>query len=224
MKPRCWILRIATAATGCAILIGVELIGNRLPAVLGYCLNLTRSEPPGIYRVIDGGNERGSLVWLKQPAGPAALILRRYAPANIPLIKRVAAIPGDLVQLDAHGLSVNRMLWPSSAALAHDAEGRSLPTYCFGAYRVRCGQLWVMSDHPRGIDSRYFGPVSEASVISRVLPVITWSSATTSQVIAFTYAISIAAVAVLLATMNMNIAYAQVIRPRELQQGMRRLQ
>src|SRR5690348_11643374 len=65
MKKRCWILRIATTATGLAVLIGTNLIGYRLPTALGYCLNLTPSEPVGIYRLVKGGAERGALVWLK---------------------------------------------------------------------------------------------------------------------------------------------------------------
>jgi conjugative transfer signal peptidase TraF len=189
-----------------------------LPTALGYCLNLTPSEPVGIYRAVAGGAERGALVWLKQPVGPVAYILHRYAPANIPLIKRVAALPGDIVRVSAHGVRVNGMLWPDSAALAGDAEGRSLRPYPFGTYRVRAQQFWVMSNHPRGIDSRYFGPVQEASVISRVVPVIIWSSPAASQALAFAYVISIAAVAMLLATTSVNKSYALIINPRELRQ------
>jgi conjugative transfer signal peptidase TraF len=218
MKRHCWILRIATAAAGCAILMGISLIGYRLPGALGYCLNLTPSEPVGIYRLVEGGAERGAFVWLKQPVGPAASILHRYAPANIPLIKRVAAIPGDVVQVGTLGIRIDGTLWRDSAPLDRDAEGRSLPAYPFGTYRVRAGQLWVMSDHSRGIDSRYFGPVPETSVISRVVPVITWPSPIGSQALAFAYVIAIAAVAMLFATMSVNKSYALIITPRELRQ------
>jgi len=216
MKRRSWILRIATASIGCAVLIGTGLIGCRLPTALGFCLNLTPSEPVGIYRLVAGDAERAALVWVKQPAGAAVSILHRYVPANIPLIKRVAAVPGDIVQIATPGVSINGMLWTDSAPLDRDAEGRSLEHYPFGSYRVPTGQLWVMSSNPRGIDSRYFGPVAKASVISRLVPVIIWSSPATSQALVLAYIVVIATAAVLLATAAVKNSYTLVINPREL--------
>ncbi len=216
MKKRCWTLRIVTVAVGYAVLLGTGLIGYRLPAALGYCLNLTPSEPVGIYRLAPGGAERGALVWLKQPTGPTALVLRRYAPANIPLIKRVAAVAGDVVQLGAHGVRIDGTLWPDSAPLDRDAEGQPLQHYQFGNYRVRTRQVWVLSQHPRGIDSRYFGPVAISSVISQLIPVIVWSSPAVSQALLFAYIVFIAAIAMLIAMAIVNSAYARFISPREL--------
>jgi conjugative transfer signal peptidase TraF len=165
--------RLAGAAIGSATLVAVCLTGAKLPAALGYCLNITPSEPVGIYQRIAGGAQRGTLVLLNQPRDSASSILGRYLPANIPLIKRVAAIEGDLVETSAYGVRVNGILWPDSAPLTHDLEGRSLRPYPFGIYRVPTGQLWVMSNHPRGLDSRYFGPVAEASVVTSLVPLVT---------------------------------------------------
>ena len=218
MTQGCWILRVVTSATGCAILMGVSLLGYRLPGALGYCLNLTPSEPVGIYHVVPGGAQRGVLVWLKQPEGPATSVLHRYIPANIPLIKRVGAIRGDIVQVGTLGVSIDGTLWPDSAPLHRDIEGRILQPYPFGTYRVPSGQLWVMSEHPRGIDSRYFGPVVETNVISQLVPVIIWSSQAASQMLVLAYIIFIATVAVLLAMATVKNAYALVINPRELTQ------
>jgi conjugative transfer signal peptidase TraF len=218
MKQRCWILRVVTAATGCAILTGVSVIGYRLPGALGYCLNLTPSEPVGIYHLVAGGAEHGVLVWLRQPEGPATSILHRYIPAYIPLIKRVAAIRGDIVQVGTLGVSIDGTLWPDSAPLHRDIEGRTLQPYPIGTYRVPAGQLWVMSEHPRGIDSRYFGPVIETNVISQLVPVVIWSSQTASQVLVLAYIFFIATIGVLLAMATVSNSYALVINPRELRQ------
>jgi type IV secretory pathway protease TraF len=98
VKRRCWMPRLAGAAIGSATLVAVCLTGAKLPAALGYCLNITPSEPVGIYQRIAGGAQRGTLVLLNQPRDSASSILGRYLPANIPLIKRVAAIEGDLVE------------------------------------------------------------------------------------------------------------------------------
>jgi conjugative transfer signal peptidase TraF len=216
MKRRCWILRIATAAIGCAVLTGIGLIGYRLPTTLGYCLNLTPSEPVGTYRLVAGGAARGTLVWLKQPTGPRGAVLHRYAPANILLIKRVAAVAGDVVQVEASGIRIGGTLWPDSTPLDRDVEGRSLNAYPFGTYRVHAGQIWVLSQHARGIDSRYFGPVAIGSVISQLVPVIVWSSPSMSQALLCAYIVFIAAIAMLMAMTIVNSSYAWFITPREL--------
>src|SRR5271169_4639152 len=103
MNRRCWMLRLAGAAIGSATLVAVCLIGAKLPAQLGYCLNITPSEPVGIYRRGSGRAERGTLILLDQPHDSAASILGHYLPSNIPLIKRVAAIAGDVVETSTYG-------------------------------------------------------------------------------------------------------------------------
>jgi conjugative transfer signal peptidase TraF len=223
MKRRCWMLRLAGAGIGSATLVAVCLIGARLPAALGYCLNLTPSEPVGIYRRLAGGAERGTLVLLNQPRDSASSFFGRYLPVNIPLIKRIAAIPGDVVNAGARGVRINGILWPASAPLTHDQEGRSLRPYPFGTYRVVAGQLWVMSNHPRGLDSRYFGPVTESSVISRLVPIVTWSNPDTAVAVDLAYALWVAAIALVLAATTVKTTYALVIQPREVKQDMRRL-
>jgi type IV secretory pathway protease TraF len=163
------------------------------------------------------------LVLLNQPNDFAASILGRYVPANIPLIKRIAAIPSDVVETSARGVNVNGLPWPDSAPLTHDLEGRSLRPYPFGIYRVPPGQLWVMSNHPRGLDSRYFGPVTESSVISRLVPIATWSNPDTAVALDLTYALCIAAIALVLAATTVKTTYTLVIQPREMKQELRRL-
>ena len=213
---RCWPLRFAVAAIGSAILAGVCLSGAWMPAKLGYCLNITPSEPVGIYQRVAGGPQRGALVLLNQPRDSAASILGRYLPANIPLIKRIAAISGDVVQAGADGVYVNGRLWPDSVPLTHDQEGRSLRPYLFGVYRVAASRLWVMSNHPRGLDSRYFGPVPASSVISRLAPLATWSSPLLAQTLALVYGLCLAALGLLAAATTINALSKRVIGPREL--------
>ena len=210
------ILHCAVGLIGSALAAGVCLIGGRLPLTLGYELNITPSEPVGIYRLVGGQAERRALVLLKQPHDSMASVLSRYAPVHLPLIKRVAAIPGDLVEINTFGMRVNGILWPHSVPLAHDAEGRSLRPYPFGVYRVHAGELWVLSNHPRGLDSRYFGPVLEPNVISRLVPVLTWSSPLTSQALALGYVLCLMALGILVLATSVNTLRALVIEPRSL--------
>lgn len=211
-----WILRAVVGLIGAATAAGVCLAGDWLPLRLGYCLNITPSEPVGFYRLVPGGAARDALVLLKQPHDSAASVLRRYVPANLPLIKRVAAIPGDVVEVGGHAVYVNGIAWPDSAPLTHDEEGRPLRPYPFGTYRVRAGQIWVMSNNPRGLDSRYFGPVPATSVISRLAPLATWSSAPLAQWLALGYALCLAALGIVTAAMTINTLSARVIRVCEL--------
>ncbi len=211
------ILRAAASIIGGAVAMGVCALGGWLPLKLGYCLNLTPSEPVGIYELVPGAITRGALVLLKQPHNPAASILQRYVPGNLPLIKRVAALPSDAVRVEADGVYVNGVRWPESAPLAHDAEGRALNPYS-GVHRVAAGELWVMSNHPRGLDSRYFGPVAEASVVSRLRPLATWSSAPLAQCLALAYALCLAALALLISVTTINAHCARFIHPREAAQ------
>jgi hypothetical protein len=92
----------------------------------------------------------------------------------------------------------------------------ALRPYPFGIYRVPTGQLWVMSNHPRGLDSRYFGPVAEASVVTSLVPLVTWSNPDTAVVLDLTYAPCIAAIALVLAATTVKTTYALVIQPREV--------
>ncbi|GEM_PF-1107906 len=215
---RRWIPRAAAGVIGAAAAMAVCALGDWLPLELGYCLNITPSEPVGIYELVPGGIARGGLVLLKQPHDSSASLLRRYVPARLPLIKRVAALPGDLVRVSPHGVYVNGVRWPESVPLAHDEEGRTLRPYPFGAYRVAAGELWVMSNHPRGLDSRYFGPVAEASVVSRLKPLLTWSSAPLAQWLGLAYALGLVALGTLAAIATINRLSTRLIRPREAAQ------
>jgi conjugative transfer signal peptidase TraF len=211
---RQWILRAAVGV----IAMTICAFGGWFPRELGYCLNLTPSEPAGIYRLVPGRITRGALVLFDQPNDPAASMLCRYIPANLPLIKRAAALPGDVVRVSPYGVYVNGVRWPDSVPLLHDDEGRALHPYPFGVYRVAAREVWVMSNHPRGLDSRYFGPVPAASVISRLVPLLTWTSAPLAQWLALAYALCLAAIAILIAAITINALSARVVSPCALKQ------
>jgi len=75
-----------------------------------------------------------------------------------------------------------------------------------------------MSNHPRGLDSRYFGPVAEASVASRLKPLLTWSSAPLAQWLGLAYALGFVALGTLAAIATINLLATRLIRPREAAQ------
>src|SRR5262249_44463062 len=74
----------------------LPLIARPLPRLV---YNATASAPLGFYRLIPAGHlARGDLVLAHLPEAAARLAAdRRYLPLSVPVVKRVAALAGDLV-------------------------------------------------------------------------------------------------------------------------------
>jgi conjugative transfer signal peptidase TraF len=168
--------RIIAAAIVATVLFGAGPALRRA----GLRINLTASEPRGLYIVEERPWSRGSLVVIRLPARLSAIALERgyalpgsKADAAMDGLKRVAALPGDIVVLARDGVRVNGTYWPTSKPLAQDSSGHPIHHYPFGKYRVRHGEMWLLSDNPRGWDSRYFGPLPRANVISAARPLLT---------------------------------------------------
>jgi conjugative transfer signal peptidase TraF len=168
--------RILVANAVVAILLG------SLPTLqgLGLRIDLTPSEPRGLYLITHERWRRGRLIVFQLAPSLAAVALAagyalpgRRAGAAMPGLKRIAALPGDTVALGPQGIRVNGILWPDSKPLTRDSSGRQIRHYDFGIYRVESDEIWVLSDNPRGWDSRYFGPVLAASVVATAEPLFT---------------------------------------------------
>ena len=148
----------------------------------GLRFQFTASLPQGIYRVVEGVPERGAVVMACLPSPVARLALdRRYVwpgscpGGEAPIGKVVLAVGGDTVRVGREGLSLNSRGVSNSRPLERDSRGRVLDHYPFGTHVVKPGQLWLFSPHhPLSFDSRYFGPIPESTVISRLVPL--WTS------------------------------------------------
>ena len=90
----------------------------------------------------------------------------------MPLLKQIAAVPGDTVRVTEAGISVNGRPLPHTAPLASDSQGRPLPHVPPGIYQVEPGTVWLLSTYnARSFDSRYFGPVPVAALRARLRPI-----------------------------------------------------
>lgn len=165
---------------------GLVLAVGGTAHVAGYTYNLTDSEPEGVWQKIGSVADmrRGDIVEVCLPTEtPAIARLRamRYfggvgCPDTMtPLLKPAAALPGDVVQVNAvSGISVNGTLLPNTAQLARDGAGHLLPHTPDGRYTVPPGMVWLISTYnPISLDSRYFGPVPIAGVRAVMRPVWT---------------------------------------------------
>ena len=89
-----------------------------------------------------------------------------------PLLKPVVARAGDQVDITQSGLKINGQTVLNHSPESSDSRGRPLPVIGIGSTTVAPGRLWVVSTHhPRSLDSRYFGSISESSVVAGMRPV-----------------------------------------------------
>ena len=129
--------------------------------------NASPSVPRGLYAVERTPPKVGDLVLIRLPARLAAFAARRgYLPRGVVLIKPVVALTGDTVCRRGVRISVRGKL----AAKAHsaDAAGRPLPSW-HGCRTLQLGELFLLSDHADGFDSRYFGVLSVRSVVGHAI-------------------------------------------------------
>jgi len=71
-----------------------------------------------------------------------------------------------LVDIADNGVSVNGVAVPGTARQAIPPDTiRVIPA---GRYQVSEGEIWLLSNyHPRGLDSRYYGPVLASHIDAR---------------------------------------------------------
>ena len=132
--------------------------------------NRTASVPTGLYLI--GGTASlnvGERVAIDPPPALQRLLAERhYLPANIPLVKRIAAVPGQRVCRFAHGVTIDGKF--VGVARTRDRLGRLLPAW-FGCHKLRASELFVMNPAaPDSFDGRYFGMLRMAQVIGRAVP------------------------------------------------------
>ncbi|MFB9794110.1 MULTISPECIES: conjugative transfer signal peptidase TraF [Shinella] len=160
----------------------VAIAGLITAAVVGgYRLNLTPSEPLGLWRIekLNRPVEAGDLVFICSP--PTAKFeearLRGYLRRGLcaggfaPLIKTVAALPGQHVEVTDHVVIEGRSL-AASVVRKTDGEGRTITPYPGGI--VPSGHLYLHSSFASSYDSRYFGPVPDSGLLGLARPILTF--------------------------------------------------
>ena len=129
--------------------------------------NASASSPVGLYRVSAAeGLARGEMVVAWAPADARTLAAwRHYLPANVPLVKRVAAIAGDWVCAEGELIFVNDAL--VARRLRADPSGRPLPWWS-DCRMLRHGETFLlMSGGATSFDGRYFGITGRHDIVGR---------------------------------------------------------
>lgn len=135
--------------------------------------NASASAPIGLYSIDRSPRlEVTDLVAVEAPEPLASFLAARgYLPAGVPLIKRVAALPGQQVCRTGARISVDGV--DIAEALDRDRLGRDLPVWK-GCRRIIDGEIFLMNWSVRdSLDGRYFGPIPAVTVIGHAIPLYT---------------------------------------------------
>ncbi len=154
--------RVIAAGVGVAVLL--TLLAPPRPLLIW---NISSSAPIGLYTV-GGGRPpvRGDMVAARlAPPWRALGSSRRYIPANVPLIKRVAAGAGDRACAAGADIAVNGVT--VARRLEIDGAGRQMPHWS-GCVVLRRGEYLLLMPGPASFDGRYFGPTAESDIVGKV--------------------------------------------------------
>lgn len=135
--------------------------------------NASASTPIGLYSLDRPPRlEVTDLVAMDAPEPLASFLADRgYLARGVPLMKRVAGLPGHQVCRVGTRITVNGVAM--GEALDRDRLGRDLPVWQ-GCQRIAEGEIFLMNwSVEDSLDGRYFGPISERSIIGRAIPLWT---------------------------------------------------
>lgn len=167
---------LLTAASASALLI--ILAG----ALGGFRINLTPSEPIGLWRIValERDPALGDMVFVCLPR--SALVdearsrgyLRRglCASGYAPLIKTVVAVAGQQVEI-IRTVRIDGEEIPHSSLARADGMGR--PLLAARGERIPSGHVFLHSPFPGSWDSRYFGSVPASAILGVAQGVLTFA-------------------------------------------------
>jgi conjugative transfer signal peptidase TraF len=145
-----------------ATLLGMAAIG--VPASIHtpprLVWNASASAPRGLYWVAPDAIARGDLVLAELPPVARRLAAERgYLPLGVPLVKRVAALGGDVVCSVRKTVSINH---------------RALPSWR-GCRKLAADEVFLLVPAVAdSFDGRYFGPIKDSAVTGKLVPLWTW--------------------------------------------------
>jgi conjugative transfer signal peptidase TraF len=136
--------------------------------------NASASAPLGLYAVTPGAlPQAGDMVVAWVPEGARRLAAeRRYIPVNVPLVKRVAAVPGDEVCAFREAAFVRGRR--VATRRARDGRGRPMPWWS-GCRLLHDGEYFLlMAETPDSFDGRYFGISKAQEIVGKAAPLWTY--------------------------------------------------
>lgn len=164
--------RVVTLLTTLAAATSVlSSIGER--PVPRFLWNASQSVPIGLYRLRPIGELTVTELVAVRPPEPTATFLAdgNYLPRNVPMLKRVLALPGQTVCREHRTITVDEIAM--GVARERDSRGRPLPVWQ-GCRVVAVGEVLLMNwQSADSLDGRYFGLLPANAILGRAEPVWT---------------------------------------------------
>ena len=158
------------AASAAVALLAITAVTQPPPRLIW---NPSASVPIGLYAISPPRPlAAGDLVAVEPPAPLAGFLSEGgYLPPGVPLLKHVAALPGQRVCRIGCTITVDAEI--VGEASLRDRRGRSLPVWS-GCITLADGQVFLLNPGaPASLDGRYFGPLPASSIFGRARPVWT---------------------------------------------------
>jgi conjugative transfer signal peptidase TraF len=157
------------AITTClaAIAAGLAALFHPTPKLLW---NASASVPIGLYAVRPAGVLHVTELVVVRAPEPLARFLadRGYLPKDVPLLKRILALPGQTVCRMDRTITVDGIAMGD--ALERDRHGRALPVWQ-GCRVVPAGEVFLMNRQSKdSLDSRYFGSLPASTIVGQAEP------------------------------------------------------
>lgn len=172
--------RIAVVMITSAILVTAAFLAIGWAG--GLRLNLTPSEPLGLWRILPLGPKIrvGDLVFICPPATEPMRLARErgylrggLCPSGYaPLIKTVVGIEGQRADL-GHNVRIDGEPIPQSNLVGRDGKGQLISSARAGVIPV--GNVFLHSDFAGSFDSRYFGPIPASGILGLAQEVWTYA-------------------------------------------------
>jgi conjugative transfer signal peptidase TraF len=152
----------SAVAVAVSLVLVATLVSSPRPRLVW---NLSPSSPRGLYLVTRNTRPHVGetiIAWPPQAARRLASV-RHYLPANVPLVKPVAATAGDKICAGANRIFINGR--GASLRRGTDPVGRAMPRW-IGCHRLQSGELFLLSrGSPLAFDGRYFGVTRASEVV-----------------------------------------------------------
>ena len=136
--------------------------------------NARASAPIGFYAVLPSHPLKVGDFVVAMPPDTLAVFFaaRHYLPKGVPLLKHIAALPGQIVCRLGSVVTIDGIA--AASALTRDRAGRPLPNWQ-GCRAISANEIFFLNRDVRdSLDGRYFGPLPMASLIGRAKPLWTF--------------------------------------------------